>query len=145
MARWSSSICRLPVIGYVAVVGCATHATSTETATTLCEIRARQEYFDQKHVVVRTHVDGDGHRTIVVDPSCPRMGAQLKFSETALRDGYAAPINEAILQKMSGQPIKSVIATLTGTFSLDRSNGLAAEFIVDRVDDLDIKRGKVNR
>lgn len=145
MARWNSSMRFLVAAIAVLVAGCVTNATSTATTTTLCEIRARQEHFDQKRVVVRVHVDGDGHRTTAVDPHCSQMGVQLKFSEAALGDRHVDSINEAILQKMSGQPIGSITATLTGTFSVNRSNGVVAELIVDRVDDLDIKRGTLDR
>lgn len=143
--RWNSSTRFLAVAVAVLVAGCVTNATSTATTTTLCDIRGRQEHFDQKHVVVRVHIDGDGHRTTAVDLRCSQRSVQLNFSEAALGGRYVDSINEAILQRMSGQPIRSITAVLTGTFSVNRSNGVVAELIVERVDDLDIKRGKLNR
>lgn len=130
------------VLGYF-VVGCATHA-NPPTAT-LCEIRMREELFDRKPVVVRATIFGDGERVVASDPHCPGKGAEVKLSERAIRDGYAGSLNDAITQSPFGTIEKTITATLTGTFLLNRSEGLVAELIVDRVDNLDVQRVPANR
>lgn len=49
-------------------------------------------------------------------------------------------LNDAITQGPFGTTERRITATLTGTFSLNESDGLIAELTVDRVDDLDVQR-----
>lgn len=135
----------LPLFGtFLAAAGCAAPSQGAGGIETLCEIRARQQYFDQKAVAVRAEIDIDEHGAVVIDPHCPTRTAQLRFSELAVRAGYATSIRDAFRRKNLGE-LLTVTATLNGTFSLNKADGIA-ELIVDKVDDLDIRRaGAIER
>lgn len=130
------------VIGFVTIalqiLGCSDKAPS-DLPVTLCEIRSRQADFDQKRVVVRVNIEGDGERTVISDAACPALGAQLQFSEIAATSGDVEAVSKAVMDKVFGKSVAVITATLSGTFIIDNSNGTVAILVVDDVSDLDIE------
>jgi hypothetical protein len=118
--------------------GCA--PTSPAAPISLCEVRDSVARFVQQPIVFHAEIDGDGERTIAIDPECPELAIAVKYSNTELQNGDAERIGSAIRDKLFTPNVGSISATIHGTFVTARKSDEATAVIVDRLENFQVSR-----
>lgn len=131
------SMMAISLFGFLNCIGCSPK--SPKVSTTTCEVRQHPERYDGKLVSIAARIEGDWERMTIISPSCPELGIAVEYSDVATKNGGAEELNAAMHEKLFGSSVRSVSATLSGTFVAAKSPGDAATILVDRVEELQAK------